>query len=155
MKIGIANNASNYEDINKIYSSFFIKVFCENNLKINFETNYLHFAVIDLILLSFVSKFSVYYIPLNFHFTPFNMAGELTTERWIVFQSYHKIFLFFSSYLRSISYREYIQLVYGHIGKRRIPLPPCAYNAIRTKFEGKLFKGYEDDDHQESAQSVA
>ena len=54
MKIGIANNASNHEDIKKINLSFFIKVFCENNLKINFETNDLHVAVIDLILLSFV-----------------------------------------------------------------------------------------------------
>ena len=77
MKIGIANNASNHEDVNKINSSFFIKVFCENSLKINFETNDVHVAVIDLILLSFVSKLSVYYIPLNFLFTPFDMAGEL------------------------------------------------------------------------------
>ena len=50
---------------------------CENNLKINFETNDLHVVVIDLILISFVSKFSVYYIPLNFLFTLFDMAGEL------------------------------------------------------------------------------
>jgi hypothetical protein len=35
--------------------------------------------------------------------------------------------------------------VYGHLGKRRIPLPACAYHAIRDKFGGKDFVGYEDE----------
>ncbi|CAB4007868.1 Hypothetical predicted protein, partial [Paramuricea clavata] len=39
----------------------------------------------------------------------------------------------------------YILLVYGYLGKRRIPLPACAYHAIRHAFGGKDFKGLEDD----------
>ena len=49
-------------------------------------------------------------------------------------------------YLRSVAYRQYIQLVYGFLGKRRIPLPPCAYNAIWSKFERKEFEGYDEDE---------
>jgi hypothetical protein len=41
-------------------------------------------------------------------------------------------------------------LVYGYLGKRRIPLPACAYNAIRQRFDGKVFKGFEDEDDEES-----
>ncbi|XP_028418667.1 uncharacterized protein LOC114544290 [Dendronephthya gigantea] len=33
-------------------------------------------------------------------------------------------------YLRSVAYRQYIQLVYGYLGKRRIPLPACAYHPL-------------------------
>ncbi|XP_028394543.1 uncharacterized protein LOC114518750 [Dendronephthya gigantea] len=35
------------------------------------------------------------------------------------------------TYLQSIAYREFSQLVYGILGRLRIPLPACAYNAIR------------------------
>ena len=49
-------------------------------------------------------------------------------------------------YFRSVAYRQYIQLVYGHIGKRRIPLPSRAYYAIRSKFGGKDFQGFDDDE---------
>ncbi|XP_029183407.2 uncharacterized protein LOC114951365 [Acropora millepora] len=38
------------------------------------------------------------------------------------------------SYLRSIAYREFCRLVYGFLGKRRIPLPACAYTSIRKQF---------------------
>ena len=50
-------------------------------------------------------------------------------------------------YLRSISYREYIQLIYGYLGQRRMPLPACAYDAIGRKFRDEQeFMGYEDDE---------
>ena len=49
-------------------------------------------------------------------------------------------------FLRSVSYREFTSLVYGTIGKRRVPLPACAYHAIRNKFkENYIFTGYVDD----------
>jgi hypothetical protein len=37
-------------------------------------------------------------------------------------------------FLRSISYREFVRLVYGFLGNRRVPLPSCAYTAIRKAF---------------------
>ncbi|CAH3145123.1 unnamed protein product [Porites lobata] len=40
-------------------------------------------------------------------------------------------------YLRSIAYREFTRLVHGYLGKRRIPLPACAYTAIRKAFPSK------------------
>ncbi|CAB4003761.1 Hypothetical predicted protein [Paramuricea clavata] len=54
-----------------------------------------------------------------------------------------------NSFLRSISYREFTRLIYGPLGNRRIPLPACAYIAIRNTFpimekEGQ-FTGYSDD----------
>lgn len=36
-----------------------------------------------------------------------------------------------------MAYREFIHLVYDHAGKNRIPLPACAYHAIRARFEPK------------------
>ena len=39
--------------------------------------------------------------------------------------------------MRSGAYREFIHLVYGRVGKNRIPLSACAYHAIRTKFQTK------------------
>ena len=41
---------------------------------------------------------------------------------------------FIFSFLRSISYREFSRLVYGFLGNKRIPLPACAYTAIRKAF---------------------
>ncbi|CAB4020961.1 Hypothetical predicted protein [Paramuricea clavata] len=43
----------------------------------------------------------------------------------------------------------YILLVYGYLGKRRIPLPACAYHAIRQACGGKDVKGFEDDEELE------
>ncbi|XP_044169785.1 uncharacterized protein LOC122953852 [Acropora millepora] len=37
-------------------------------------------------------------------------------------------------FLRGVSYREFSRLVYGILGNRRIPLPACAYVAIRKEF---------------------
>ena len=48
-----------------------------------------------------------------------------------------------------MAYREFTRMVYGVIGKKRIPLPACAYNAIRKTFplaEGELFSGFEEDE---------
>ncbi|CAH3151818.1 unnamed protein product [Porites lobata] len=52
-------------------------------------------------------------------------------------------------YLGSTAYREFSRLVYGFMGKKRIPLPSCAYNAIRTAFalqEDETFTGFELED---------
>ncbi|CAB3985984.1 Hypothetical predicted protein [Paramuricea clavata] len=51
-------------------------------------------------------------------------------------------------FLRSISYREFTRLIYGFLGNRRIPLPSCAYTAIRKTFpidKEEHFVGYSDD----------
>ena len=51
--------------------------------------------------------------------------------------------------MRSVAYREFIYFVYGYIGKTRIPLPACAYDAIRRKFQkkekGEDFVGFVDE----------
>ena len=49
-------------------------------------------------------------------------------------------------YLRSVAYREFTQLVHGYLGRKRIPLPACAYHSITTRFPGKDFQGYDDDE---------
>ena len=53
---------------------------------------------------------------------------------------------FFFRFLRSVSYRQFTQMVYGKLGKLRIPLPSCVYQAIRTKFQSeKTYTGFEED----------
>ena len=42
--------------------------------------------------------------------------------------------IFIHSFLRSVSYREFSRLIYGFLGNKRIPLPACAYTAIRKSF---------------------
>ena len=39
--------------------------------------------------------------------------------------------------MRSVAYREFIYFVYGYIGKTIIPLPTCAYDTMRRKFQTK------------------
>lgn len=58
------------------------------------------------------------------------------------------IFKFLKRFLKSVAYREFCRLVYGTLGKVRIPLPSCAYNSIRLKFkvEGEHMTGFEEDD---------
>ena len=70
-----------------------------------------------------------------------------------VLQLFTKSSLYYK-YFRSVSYREYIQLVYGYLGKRRIPLPACAYNVIRQRFGGKTFKGFEDSEDEDDEVST-
>ena len=41
---------------------------------------------------------------------------------------------FLSAFLRSVAYREFIRMVYGILGKRRVPLPAFAYHQIRKTF---------------------
>ena len=45
-----------------------------------------------------------------------------------------------------VSYRQFTRFVHGRLKGKRIPLPACAYHAIRTAFHEKEddFKGYED-----------
>ncbi|CAH3155432.1 unnamed protein product, partial [Porites lobata] len=47
-----------------------------------------------------------------------------------------------------IAYREFMQLVHGFLGGKRIPLPACAYHAIRTELseENEEFVGFEDNE---------
>jgi len=52
-------------------------------------------------------------------------------------------------YLQSVAYREFPRLVYGYLGKRRIPLPACAYTAIHKAFpvqDNKTLTGFEVED---------
>jgi hypothetical protein len=52
--------------------------------------------------------------------------------------------------MRSVAYREFIHLLYDRVGKNRIPLPTCAYHAIRSKFQptekGEHFVGFQDEE---------
>ena len=71
-------------------------------------------------------------------------------RHYLLYFSVIYIFIcFFCRYLRSIAYREFSRLVYGFMGKRRIPLPSCAYNAICNAFppqEDETFTGFELED---------
>ena len=62
----------------------------------------------------------------------------------------HKFHIFsIYRFLRSTAYREFTQLVHGYLGAKRIPLPACAYDAIRAEFmtdEDTDYTGYEDDE---------
>lgn len=51
-----------------------------------------------------------------------------------------------------MAYRMFTRMVYGVIGKTRIPLPACAYHAIRKKFpitKDESFTGFEMDEEDE------
>ena len=66
-----------------------------------------------------------------------------------VFIMYHqyKIGGFFPPrFLRGIAYRQFTRLVHGRLKEKIIPLPACAYHAIRSTFkvEGDNFGGYEE-----------
>ncbi|XP_068677072.1 uncharacterized protein [Montipora foliosa] len=53
------------------------------------------------------------------------------------------------SFLRGVSYREFSRLVYGMLGAKRIPLPACAYVAIRNQFpvnKDESFTGFDLDE---------
>ena len=51
--------------------------------------------------------------------------------------------------LRNVAYQQYIQLVYDFLGKRRrMRLLARDYDAIRGKFEGNEFEGYDDKSFQ-------
>ena len=51
----------------------------------------------------------------------------------------------FIRYMRAVAYRNFTRMVYGILGKRRIALPACAYNAIHHTFETKEeLVGFED-----------
>ncbi len=61
--------------------------------------------------------------------------------------------LCFYRFLRSVSYREFSRMVYGILGTKRIPLPACAYTAIRKQFpvsKDEEFTGFEMDEDDES-----
>ena len=37
-------------------------------------------------------------------------------------------------FMRAVAYRAFTRLVHGKLGRKRLPLPTCAYNAIRSRF---------------------
>ncbi|KAK3741508.1 hypothetical protein QZH41_012597 [Actinostola sp. cb2023] len=45
-------------------------------------------------------------------------------------------------FLRSVAYREFSRMVYGFLGKKRYPLPACAYSAIRVTFVNRSDEGF-------------
>ncbi|XP_068712622.1 uncharacterized protein [Montipora foliosa] len=52
-------------------------------------------------------------------------------------------------FLRAVAYRQFVRLVWEHVGaSNRVPLPCCVYNSIRKTFPttGEDFQGYEEDD---------
>lgn len=56
-----------------------------------------------------------------------------------------------SRFLRSVAYRNFIRMIFGVIGRKRIPLPACAYHAIRKKFplaKDETFTGFEMDEEE-------
>ena len=61
---------------------------------------------------------------------------------------YFYVFILLHRFLRGVAYREFTQLLHGFLGGKRIPLPACAYHAIRTELseENKEFVGFEDNE---------
>ena len=59
-------------------------------------------------------------------------------------------------FMRSVAYRKFIHLVYDQVGKNRIPLPACAYHAIRSKFQPKdsneHFVGFQEEEEMADKQ---
>ena len=56
---------------------------------------------------------------------------------------YVYVFILLHRFLRGVAYREFMQLVHGFLGGKRIPLP-----AIRTELseENEEFVGFEDNE---------
>lgn len=52
----------------------------------------------------------------------------------------------FYRFLRVVAYRQFTGFIHGYLKEKRIPLPACAYHAIRSAFKEKddNFQGYED-----------
>ena len=51
-----------------------------------------------------------------------------------VINMWYLIVVFFFRFLCNVSCREFTRLMYGLLGNKRIPLPPCAYHAVRKTF---------------------
>lgn len=50
-------------------------------------------------------------------------------------------------FLRVVAYRQFTRLIHGRLRDKRIPLPSCAYNAIRSTHKPKQveqFTGYDE-----------
>ena len=64
---------------------------------------------------------------------------------------YFYVFILLNRFLGGVAYREFMQLVHGFHGGKRIPLPACAYHAIRVirtelSEENEEFVGFEDNE---------
>ena len=53
-------------------------------------------------------------------------------------------------FLQCVAYRNFTWLIHGILGKKRIPLPACAYHQIRKKFPSETLVGYEDEIYADS-----
>ena len=58
---------------------------------------------------------------------------------------YYRIYLLFR-FLRGVAYRQFTRMVHGQLKDRRMPLPSCAYNIIRTTHKPKhdVFTGFDE-----------
>ena len=61
---------------------------------------------------------------------------------------YFYVFILLHRFLSGVAYREFTHLVHGFLGGKRIPLPACAYHALRTELseENEEFVGFEDNE---------
>ena len=76
--------------------------------------------------------------------------GILETQRkgTIGIEMHLPLFILLHRFLRGVAYREFTQVVHDFLGGKRIPLPACAYHAIRTELseENEEFVGFEDNE---------
>ncbi len=57
--------------------------------------------------------------------------------------------ILFFRFFRVVAYRQFTRMVHGILRDKRIPLPACAYHAIRSTFnlsKNEHFEGYEEID---------
>ena len=57
-------------------------------------------------------------------------------------------------FLRGVAYRQFTRMVHGRLRDKRIPLPSCAYTAIRSthKPTDDVFTGYDELETDEESQ---
>ena len=71
---------------------------------------------------------------------------ESVTVYLLCITNINLLFFFSPRFLHGIAYRQFTRLVHGRLKEKIIPLPACAYHAIRSTFkvEGDNFGGYEE-----------
>jgi len=63
---------------------------------------------------------------------------------------------FFSRFFRSVAYRQFYRLIWQYNGNlKRLPLPCCVYNAIRSEFpsEDGNYRGFLEEDEEEDEET--
>lgn len=127
----LGNNGQNYK---------WLKVTTVNNQLVFRPINYLYLANI----------LYMYLLPESFNLC-FYWCARMFRPQTVCLAKVQCSFMIAvpSSFLRAVAYREFIRMVYGILGRRRIPLPACAYHEIRKKFpvtKDKSFTGFEMDE---------